>query len=1522
MLLETFAPAAAALLAWKLSPLRSTQAAHFSSFNFHGGDNRLWMGPALVIVLCVQVLVQALAAWCQLSSKTPGPLPGLASAILLLQWIAAAAVATRQLLAYLWSIRHKHYGLFSRAVLAFVAASLGANLVQAYYAFFIPVNWKTPAWGAGVSSQDVLLEARLCLNILAMALLLTVRRLPRYGLAYSRLAVPKDTERLIGHGQRAASYSMPPERRLSPSSAPRLPSAEIGNSILDNTLFTWVGDLIAVSKQRQPQLDDLYEPPRRYLQSESWSRFKASAHRRRSLVSHLAAAFKPEILAQVALNPLCVVLDYAQPFLMQRFLRFIATYTDDPSSGLRFGFFLATCMLLVNLAANILQQQQDWSSRTLFMHFRNVLITMLARKSMRRRAKSGNGQPGTADKGVSDGRVYNVLTSDILRLFKFIKLVRAAMVVPFQLLIGAFYMERLLGVAGILGTFMLVAVVYLTRRLITRSKQIESQLGKVNDRRLAVITEVIQGISSVKLMGWKTRFVGIIGERRAEQLAIMWKRARVASLINLCTVGSLPFVIFATFAVYSLQHSLNAETIFTAFAIFKIIQRTVDSLPSLVTDSTAFIVAFQRIESFLAQQEVQPLEDRVDDIDNVDALGFKGATLEWNSESEFALQNLDLQFPSGKLTLIGGPTGSGKSSLLSALVGDMELVQGSVMAPVRLAIDENLHNVEKCTILNDIAYVSQEPWLRNGTVRENILFGEPFQQQRYETVLHMCALLPDLALFPANDATEIGERGITLSGGQRQRVALARAVYSLRKILLIDDCLSAVDAHTAKHILHQCLLSRNELMAGRTRVLVTHHLALCLPHADYVVTVKNGQISFQGTPDEAVVSSESQLCGIDISESSSSGATSSTEDNDNDANDAEYLASNAVSLQASRSTTMSATTMAAYGKLIKDEVRARGVIRLDTWKMYFTACGGQWFALLCFGYVMITQLLAMYKDYYLAAKMSDSDSHRHSSGEMHWLVIYLGFGVLSAIVSSLGLLVAYVGSQRASAILHEQLVDSILSAKMRWLETNPIGRSIARFGSDMQSIDDSVMPGLTNVIRPLMTLLISLVVISLTVPMFIFVGLVVLALYAHYTWQFMQIQRETKRLDSIAFAPIISLFSEIISGSTPIRAFAMESAFMDEMKKRFAIYYSAEFVRRSTSRWMRVRVGIVSSVMTFITASFILARIDTISSGLAGFILLQTVGFLQDTIVVVRKYSDVEMALAAVERVHQYLDIDHEAPSLKVTDSALPVGWPNTGNLEVSNLVTGYTSDTPILHELSFSIKHGDRIGVVGRTGAGKSSLTLALLRLIEATSGQIVLDGVDIALVGLETLRQNVTIIPQNPVLFNGSIRFNLDPFGDYPDSLLLDALSRTLLLKDSDSEVDSVAAFSSLDDMVMSHGQNLSLGQRQLVALARALVRRSRLVVLDEATAAVDFKNDSRIQRTIRGPEFANATLLCIAHRLRTIIDYDRILVLNEGKIVEFDTPLNLIQREGGHFRQLCENSNEFALLQKLALGMSAIE
>ncbi|KAJ2842353.1 hypothetical protein J3B02_005605, partial [Coemansia erecta] len=380
---------------------------------------------------------------------------------------------------------------------------------------------------------------------------------------------------------------------------------------------------------------------------------------------------------------------------------------------------------------------------------------------------------------------------------------------------------------------------YLMRKLVATANRFESDLGKLNDQRLAMISEMVQGVMSVKLFGWGSRFISIISDKRKEQIKLLWHRAKLWCWLNLWTMGSLPIINFITFLLYALGHGMDAEIVFTSISVFMVIQETANWLPALVADSVSVYTSIKRISRYLEESEVQPLENRVtlDASCSSEGIGFQHATLSWDKPSAvsntFCLKDIDVQFPLGKLSLIGGSTGSGKTSMLSALIGEMHLVSGFVMVPTALTKDSSEYGVFAGLGVTEIAYVAQEPWLCNTTVRDNILFGEPFDRARYERVLSACMLIPDLTIFPAGDMTEIGERGITLSGGQKQRVALARAIYSSKSILLIDDCLSAVDVHTGKHILRQCLLDTKGLMEGRTCILVTHHMAMCLPHSDF-----------------------------------------------------------------------------------------------------------------------------------------------------------------------------------------------------------------------------------------------------------------------------------------------------------------------------------------------------------------------------------------------------------------------------------------------------------------------------------------------------------------------------------------------------------------------------------------------------------------------------------------------------------------------------------------------------------------
>ncbi|KAJ2724130.1 hypothetical protein GGI07_002165 [Coemansia sp. Benny D115] len=927
--------------------------------------------------------------------------------------------------------------------------------------------------------------------------------------------------------------------------------------------------------------------------------------------------------------------------------------------------------------------------------------------------------------------------------------------------------------------------------------------------------------------------------------------------------------------------------------------------------------------------------------------------------ASFGLENITLLFPRGKLSIVVGPTGSGKSSLLSALIGEMTLTSGRIILPTAdpLSIEAQLESgkyrevmelAHQGRVMTDVAYVSQEAWLRNATIRENILFGQPYNQERYEEVLRACALKPDLRILTAGDKTEIGERGVTLSGGQKQRVALARAVYSDRQILLIDDCLSAVDAHTGKHILNQCLVGETPLMKGRTRVLVTHHVSACLPHSDYVAVLKDGRVSMSGSPlelqrlghfaNEILTQQDVQLSVIE-SPLASDDEEPQTVENSSNVNDTKtedmYNSERSAEVAQRRGENPDGDLSELEGTLVDDEEREQGYVRPGVWLDYMRMCGPSWYWALILVFIFITRATSILQDYWVRLWMSSAGD---GTSVVYWLGTYVMIGMLNTVVRLASMINENAGSMRAGRRYHESLFMRVMNASPRFFDKTPIGRVISRFSRDMRTIDDSILCYITFLFAQITQVGGVFVIISTVTPPFVFIAILMTGIYAMLAIYYLNATRELKRLDSISMSPLLSLFSELITGVESIRAFGAQNQYTMEAMNRIDTHNRPYYLMWAANRWLCARIEFSGCIVSFSTTILVLLSLDRIDAGLAGFVMMYAISFSDYMLWFIRNYSECEISMNSVERVNQYLKIEQEAPAFSEPQNRPPSSWPDRGAVSVKDLVIEYVPGTPVLHGITFSAHHGEKIGVVGRTGAGKSTLSLAFMRFIEATSGSIVVDDVDISKVGLEELRRNFTIIPQDPVLFNGTIRFNLDPFGEYPDELLWDSLKRSHLVHDdsaytpagstlpstsvSDVESDGepgdrmAGIFSSLDADIKENGQNLSLGQRQLVALARALVRRSRLIIMDEATASVDFDTDNRIQRTIRGPEFANSTLFCIAHRLRTIIDYDRVLVLDKGRIAEFDTPWNLLQKEGdGLFKSMCEKSGEYEHLYSIA-------
>ncbi|KAF4573251.1 hypothetical protein EYR36_007762 [Pleurotus pulmonarius] len=927
----------------------------------------------------------------------------------------------------------------------------------------------------------------------------------------------------------------------------------------------------------------------------------------------------------------------------------------------------------------------------------------------------------------------------------------------------------------------------------------------------------------------------------------------------------------------------------------------------LLTRIELAYVSMQRIETFLQEGEIpewaSSLTTRESTPESTPSIGITDGIFEWYTSSSdkdgparFQLGPLNVDFAEGKLTLVVGPTGSGKSAFLAALLGGLE----------------------------------------HATIRDNIIFGSTsgFEEERYRAVLEACALTKDLEMFDAGDLTEIGEKGITLSGGQKARVALARAVYSQAKYILLDDPLAAVDMHTAEHLLSACLTG--PLIAGRTVILVTHHVRMCLPAASYIVELSKGTVSRQGTVDKFaelgvlkdVMKSEDQPF---VEE-----APPLSEVPDNEADQTQEKTASAKRLNSNS------------GKLVQEEVRAEGRVNPSTYWFYIRAAGIYCWILtiLLMGVQRVVDIgnqvfIAKWGEAYQGSPSilpSIPDIwNRLPPPDVNvkpWLIIYVLISLAGAFTVLLSISLGFYTSLQAARSLFVKLLRRLTRAPARFFDTTPIGRILNRFTSDMRTLDGTIQGSVYGALSGVLTFTSSFVTIVVVVPNFAPVAIFVAWLYIRIAPPYINASRDLRRLESVSLSPAFAGFDELLHGLVHVRAFGMENRYQEGFYKKVDRFQAFDHVYWLVNSWLRWRYDCLGSIVVFATTLFALWR--SVSDGSAAIVIVQAGIFAEASRQLVRVAAQVELDFNSVERIVEYLEVPQEAPAI-IEKSRPPAYWPSSeGGIVIEDLVVKYAKFLPdVLRNISFSINPREKIGIslVGWENGlrynislvidtlphsldmiGKSTLALSLLRMVEPSGGKIIIDGIDISSIGLEDLRTRVTIVSQDVSLFTGTLRSNLDPLNEHTDQECWDVLERCHIK----SIMKPVNGELSLELPIGQEG-TLSAGERQLVALARAVLRRTNIVILDEATSQIDNKLDDQIQTTIR-EELSSALVITIAHRLKTIIDYDRILVLDNGEIVEFAPPRELLANPGSAFREMCKRSADWPILQAGLNGESS--
>ncbi|KAB2572662.1 ABC transporter C family member 3 [Lasiodiplodia theobromae] len=1091
--------------------------------------------------------------------------------------------------------------------------------------------------------------------------------------------------------------------------------------------------------------------------------------------------------------------------------------------------------------------------------------------------------------GYSNGRITNLMSTDTARIDTAAGMFHLAWTAPITILLTLTILLVNLTYSAVAGFSLLFIGIPALTLAVKSLMQRRKQINVVTDERVSWTQEVLRSIRFVKYHAWESAFLERLRALRKTETGMVAKLLTTRNAINAISVSMPIFAAMLSFIVYSVTgHTLSAAPVFSSLALFNALRVPFNLLPVVISQVADALQAVKRIQDFLLAEDQQegilwdenspngvevrdadfvwekaPGQDEEDEADNAER---DPSTEDLPDQPVFGLPNMDFSVGRGELLAVIGSVGSGKTSLLSALAGEMRKTRGSI------------------TMGGSRAFCPQDAWIQNTTLRDNILFGKDMRDDWYQSVVSACCLKADIDQLPAGEDTEIGERGVNVSGGQRQRMSLARAIYSDSDIIIMDDPLSAVDAHVGRHMFEQAICG---LLKGRCRILATHQLHV-LDRCDRILWLDDGRIK--------TIDTYSNLINNNPAFRALLASTMSESGPDKSKLQRQPTVKGPQETEASRE---ESGNKKEQGTLITEEERSEGNVPWSVYKAYIRSSGYLWFGII----PIILLCLAQGSNTLTSLWLSWWTSDRYGMTRNQYIAVYVMLGFVQATLMFAFSAAVSLLAARASRVMLDRATTKVLHAPQSFHDAQPLGRIVNRFSKDVDVMDNQ----LPDALRMFMyTLAIITSVFTLLIYYFHYFGIAVgplAILFLLATAYYRTSARHVKRHEAVLRGKLFARFAESVSGITSIRAYAAQPRFAAAVRNAVDDMNSAYYLTFGNQRWLATRVDVVANAVVVTVGLLVVLMRNEVDPSISGVVLSYTLSIVQMMQLLVRQLAEVENAMNATERLHAYgteletEEPEHDNGSDPSHSNAPPQlnNWPSAGAITLTAVSMRYRPDLPlVLRDLTLSIRGGEKLAIVGRTGAGKSSITSALFRLVNPlAAGQIAIDGVDIARVPLQTLRSRLSIIPQDPTLFAGTVRSNLDPFAQHDDLHLWRALRQA-----------GLAATTRLDDAVDEEGANFSAGQRQMLALARALVRDSRIVVCDEATSSVDLETDARIQRAMQDA-FRGKTVVTIAHRLRTVLGYDRVCVMDKGAIAELGSPLELWARQGGIFRGMCDRS-----------------
>ncbi|XP_075886008.1 ATP-binding cassette sub-family C member 9 isoform X3 [Nelusetta ayraudi] len=1188
------------------------------------------------------------------------------------------------------------------------------------------------------------------------------------------------------------------------------------------------------------------------------------------------------------------------------------------------------------------------------INLRGALLAMIYNKILR--LSTSNMSMGE----MTLGQINNLVAIETNQLMWFLFLCPNLWAMPVQIVMGVFLLHYLLGVGAIVGALVIILLTPIQYFIATKLADTQKSSLEHSTDRLKKTSEILKGIKLLKLYAWENIFSDSVEDTRGKELTCLKTFAFYTSMSIFMNAAIPIAAVLATFVTQHIYYKTVPKPFeaFAALALFHILVTPLFLLSTVVRFAVKALVSVQKLGEFLQSDEIgddswrngdllvnleagkkhygmtkainrkQPLRYQMDNYQQPTrrllrpteteeaAVKVTNGFFTWGSNLS-TLSDINIRIPTGQLTMIVGQVGCGKSSLLLAMLGEMQTIEGRVywsklpdcVAPPdwNISWSEAEESGEDIRSKNrySVAYAAQKSWLLNATVEENITFGSPFSKQRYKAVIDACSLQPDIDLLPFGDQTEIGERGINLSGGQRQRICVGRALYQNTNIVFLDDPFSALDIHLSDHLMQEGILKFLQ-DDKRTVVLVTHKLQYLI-HADWIIAMKEGTVLREGTLKDiqthdvelydhwkTLMNRQDQELEKDIQQESltllerktlrrafySRDAKNQLDDDEEEEEEEEEEDDN-----------MSTTT-------------SRGA--KIPWKVCwcYLSSGGCLMVFMMVSTKLLKHLVIVAIDCWLALWTSSKSSKvcinetwlapPEMPNDWQCLQVFIALcaaGITLCLVTSLT--VEFLGLSAATS-LHHNLLNKIIHAPLRFFDVTPLGQILNRFSADTNIIDQHIPPTLESLTRSSLLVLSAICVISTITPIFL-AALVPLAVAFYFIQKYFRVaSKDLQDLDDSTQLPLLCHFSETAEGLTTIRAFRHEARFKQRMLELTDTNNTAYLFLSAANRWLEVRTDYLGAVIVLSAAGAAIWT-KTCSLGLAGLGLTYALTATNYLNWVVRNLADLEVQMAAVKKVNSFLSTESENYDGSMDSAQVPENWPQDGEIKIQDLCVRYDPMLkPVLKHVNAYIKPGQKVGICGRTGSGKSSLSLAFFNMVDMFEGKIIIDGIDICKLPLQTLRSRLSIILQDPVLFSGSIRFNLDPEKMCTDDRLWEALEIAQLK-------NMVKALpGGLDAVVTEGGENFSVGQRQLFCLARAFVRKSSIFIMDEATASIDMATENILQKVVM-TAFADRTVVTIAHRVSSILDAEQVLVLSSGILVENDSALSLLGQEESLFSVL---------------------